>query len=152
MRGLKSKGAQYLLTQPIGAPWRIWTGNDPNGFEKVRTEQQNSADSYLDEKSKGINSRAYTEARGLAWSSSSCRCCAQEGTGAPERGPLITTHNTQVNKSVSGPSGLPGGRDLSIPIPIPKGVQKSPDRMTNQTHTHTHTNTHTHTHMKSFMT
>ena len=39
-------------------------GNDPNGFEKVRTKQQNAADSYLAVKAEGIYSCAYTEAEG----------------------------------------------------------------------------------------
>ena len=32
--------SKYILTQFIGDPLKIWTGNDLSGFKKVRTEQR----------------------------------------------------------------------------------------------------------------
>ena len=59
----RPKEAQPLLTQSIGAPRGILTGNDPKRFEKVRTSSENRPDSYLERKRR-VSTRARMLKRG----------------------------------------------------------------------------------------
>ena len=91
--GLEPKESQYLLPQSIGAPpGGIWTGNDPDGFEKVRTEQQNRPGSYLAAKAKDIYLCAYTEAGGAQVAFRVTEAAHRRERGGPKGVRLVLPH------------------------------------------------------------